>query len=141
MRSVRIRTGKSHKRSPNPIRLISVLRSIYLFSGVVFVAIGFVGAVLPVLPTTPFLILAAACFARSSRRLENWLLEHPAFGPMLRDWRARGAIPWRAKMMALAGICLGFVLFWIGSDPTPLLAAAVALLMLTGLAYVFSRPS
>lgn len=117
------------------------MRTLYLLLGMFFVALGFVGAVLPVLPTTPFLIVAAACFARSSPRLEAWLLNNPSFGPLLRDWRARGAIPQRAKLMALAGCALGYVLFFIGSEPTLLPALAVALLMATGLLYVFSRPS
>ena len=109
--------------------------------GLFFVALGFIGAFLPVLPTTPFLILAASCFARSSRRLERWLVEHPWFGPLLRDWRLRGAIPRKAKFMALAGMMAGFALFLTGSEPGPVLTAAVALLMIGGLAYVFSRPS
>lgn len=117
------------------------LRGVYLAAGLLFVALGFIGAFLPVLPTTPFLILAAACFARSSRRLETWLLDHPRFGPTLRAWRERGAIPRKAKMMSLAGTTAGFVLFWLGSHPGPLLASAVAALMLAGLAYVFTRPS
>lgn len=117
------------------------LRGVYLAAGLLFVALGFVGAFLPVLPTTPFLILAAACFARSSRRLESWLLDHSRFGPTLRDWRERGAIPRRAKMMSLAGTTAGFVLFWLGNHPGPLLVSAVAALMLSGLAFVFTRPS
>ncbi|MGI6855214.1 YbaN family protein [Mesorhizobium sp. 1B3] len=117
------------------------MRAIYLALGLFFVALGFVGAFLPVLPTTPFLILAAACFARSSRRLENWLLEHPRFGPLLRDWRLRGAIPKKAKLAALVGTSLGFLVFWLGSNPGPMLMTAVAALMLTGLAFVFTRPS
>ena len=119
----------------------ALLRGVYLVLGLAFVALGFVGAFLPVLPTTPFLILAVACFARSSKRLESWLLEHPRFGSTLRDWRERGAVPRKAKMMALGGSSVGFVLFWLGSNPGPLLMGAVAALMLTGLVYVFSRPS
>lgn len=117
------------------------LRGVYLAAGLVFLALGFVGAFLPVLPTTPFLILAAACFARSSRRLESWLLDHPRFGPTLRDWRERGAIPRKARMMSLAGTSIGFILFWFGSHPGPVLTTAVAALMFFGLAYVFTRPS
>lgn len=117
------------------------MRRVYLALGLAFVAIGFVGAFLPVLPTTPFLILAAACFARSSPRLEGWLLAHPRFGPLLRAWREHGAIPSRAKLMALAGTALGFLLFWIGSKPGPALTIGVGVLMAAGLAYVFTRPS
>jgi uncharacterized membrane protein YbaN (DUF454 family) len=117
------------------------LRGLYLAAGLFFVVIGFAGAFLPVLPTTPFLILAAACFARSSRRLESWLLDHPRFGPTLRAWRERGAIPAKAKMMSLAGTSGGFALFWFGGNPGPALTAGVAGLMLVGLGYVFTRPS
>jgi uncharacterized membrane protein YbaN (DUF454 family) len=117
------------------------MRHIYLVLGIGCVALGFIGAFLPVLPTTPFLILAAACFARSSPRLENWLLSHRQFGPMLRAWRERGAIPRKAKLMALAGMSIGFIAFWMGSNPGPLLIVGVGVIMLSGLAYVFSRPS
>ena len=117
------------------------MRRLYLVLGLLFVALGFVGAFLPVLPTTPFLILATTCFARSSPRLENWLLSHPHFGSALRDWRERGAIPFRAKLLALAGIIAGFLLFWIGSAPGPILMASVGTFMIVGLVYVFTRPS
>ena len=116
-------------------------RAVFLVVGLLFVAIGLVGVALPVLPTTPFLILAVACFARSSLRLEAWLLDHPRFGPPLRLWRERGAIPPRAKAAAAAGSALGFVLFQITTHPGPLATAAVALLMLAGLGYVLTRPS
>jgi uncharacterized membrane protein YbaN (DUF454 family) len=117
------------------------MRYVYLGLGLVFVALGVIGAFLPVLPTTPFLILAAACFARSSPRLESWLLNHPQFGPMLRAWREHGAIPRKAKLMALSGVSISFVLFWIASNPGPLLLIGVGALMLTGLVYVFTRPT
>jgi len=109
--------------------------------GVSFVAIGLVGAVLPVLPTTPFLILAAACFARSSPRLEAWLLHHRRFGPLLRDWRRHQVIPRRAKRLACGGMTVGYGFFWFTTGPGWPLAMAVAALMLTGAGYVLSRPS
>jgi len=68
------------------------LRGVYLAAGLAFVGLVFIGAFLPVLPTTPFLIVAVACFARSSKPLENWFLEHRRLGPILQEWRCRGAI-------------------------------------------------
>lgn len=118
-----------------------LVRGVFLCLGLGFVALGLVGVALPVLPTTPFLILAVACFARSSERLERRLLDHPRFGPPLRAWRERGAIPRRAKIMALAGTSLGFAVFLVTARHGLLLTGAVALLMLGGLAFVFTRPS
>lgn len=115
----------------------------YVFFGIgcLMVALGLIGAVVPLMPTTVFLIAAAACFAQSSPRLEAWLLDHPRFGPTLRDWRAHGAISRPAKLTACAGMAAGFVIFWIGSHPSALFAAVVAGLLLTSALYVVSRPT
>jgi uncharacterized protein len=94
------------------------LRFLWLCAGGVAMALAVAGAVLPLLPTTPFLLLAAYCFARSSPRLHDWLLGHRAFGPLIRDWRDRGAISRRAKraaylsMAAVFGLSLAFGLPW-----------------------------
>ena len=62
--------------------------------------LGLIGIVLPLLPTTPFVLLAAYCFSLGSARYEQWLLSHPRFGPMVRDWRGQHAVPLRAKQLA-----------------------------------------
>ncbi|WP_448551544.1 YbaN family protein [Thalassotalea montiporae] len=74
--------------------------------GLLFVGLGILGVVLPVLPTTPFLIVAAACFAKSSPRLHQMLLDNRIFGPMIRDWQAHRSIPLRAKRIALVSMVL-----------------------------------
>lgn len=118
-----------------------MIRLGWLALGCLFVGLGMVGAVLPLMPTTIFLILAAGCFARSSPRLEAWLLNHPRFGPTLRNWRKRGAIGPRAKAMACGGMGLGYGLFLLGARPGPGLALLVAAVMGGCAAFVLSRPS
>jgi uncharacterized membrane protein YbaN (DUF454 family) len=81
-------------------------RQLYLAAGLVLVGIGFLGLFLPVLPTTPFLLLASFCFARSSPRLEAWLRRTPYFGPLIRDWdEHRGVRPW-VKAQAITVVVL-----------------------------------
>jgi uncharacterized membrane protein YbaN (DUF454 family) len=109
--------------------------------GVLFVGLGIVGAFLPLMPTTIFLILAAGCFARSSPKLDAWLMNHPRFGPVLRAWREHGAVPRRAKVMACAGMLTGFAVFFFGVHPKLWLAAAVGGALLLIAAYVVSRPA
>ena len=76
-------------------------RWLYVTLGLLFVAVGILGAILPVLPTTPWILLAGACFARSSPRLHRWLKSSPYFGHMLRDWEAHRGIRWRVKAFAV----------------------------------------
>ncbi|WP_235512808.1 YbaN family protein [Sphingomonas sp. Leaf17] len=78
--------------------------------GLACVALGIIGAVLPLMPTTIFLILAAGCFARSSPALERRLLDHPRFGPLILGWRRERVIPVRAKIMACTGMAFGLAL-------------------------------
>lgn len=117
------------------------VRAGWLVLGLVFVGLGFVGAFVPLMPTTIFLILAAACFTRSSPRLEGWLLNHSRFGSTLRAWRAEGAVPRRAKIAACLGMAAGYGLFWWAVRPGLWLGLAVAAVMAACALFVSSRPS
>ena len=128
------------KPAPKPPKP-RLARGVWLALGLICVALGFIGAVVPLMPTTVFLILAAGCFARSSPRLEAWLLDHPRFGPTLRAWRRDRAIPRAAKVMACLGMTTGLALFWWGAHPHWPLLLLVAMILGLCAAYVVSRPS
>lgn len=115
-------------------------RYLYFSLGCVMVGLGVIGAILPLMPTTIFLILAAGCFARSSPAYEQWLLQHPRFGASLRGWREEGAISVPAKCMACIGMSVGFALFYVGAHPSTGLLVGVAAVMLASGIYVVSRP-
>ncbi|MCC7134260.1 MAG: YbaN family protein [Gemmatimonadales bacterium] len=87
----------------------------FVAAGHLFVALGVVGAFLPVMPTTVFLILAASCYARGSARFHQKLRGHPTFGPVVRDWEEHRAMSRRAKTIAVSMIVVsfGFALFFI----------------------------
>ncbi|WP_026177407.1 YbaN family protein [Thiobacillus denitrificans] len=91
-------------------RHVLPVRLVFAALGTLFLGLGVAGLFLPVLPTTPFLLLAAACYARSSRRIFDWLLSHAHFGPLIREWREHRAIPYRAKRIALILIALSFAI-------------------------------
>lgn len=87
-------------------------RAPWLIAGVLALAVGIVGIFVPLLPTTPLVLLAAACFSRGSSRCEHWLLNHPRFGPMVRDWRRNRMVPLRAKQLATVTMALGSAYAW-----------------------------
>lgn len=82
------------------------LRRFYFVVGWIALGLGILGVLLPLLPTTPFVLLAAACFARSSQRFYDWLLGNRHFGHYIRDWRAGKGIPRKAKLIAIAMLAL-----------------------------------
>ncbi|UYY60277.1 YbaN family protein [Sphingomonas sp. S2-65] len=127
--------------SPPGLARSRVARGGYLVLGLCFVGLGVIGAFLPVMPTTIFIILAAWSFGKSSPRLEKWLLDHRLFGPPLHAWRAEGAIPTIAKIVAVASMAGGYALFLWQAHPALWLAAGVAALLLACAAYVLSRPA
>lgn len=117
------------------------LRLLYILAGIGFVLLGIAGAFLPVLPTTPFMLLAAACFARASPRFYNWLLNNPLFGPTVLEWRRHRSIPWRIKITAimLMSVTLGIsIVFFV---PRLELQLALALGGLVLGIYLYRIPS
>ena len=117
-------------------------RALWAALGLTFVGVGGLGVVVPGLPTTPFLLLAAACFARSSPRLYAWLLRNPTFGPLIEDFRAGRGVSMRVKVTALS-MMAAFVTFALlvplrGKLGPTLLVAAVAAV---GAAYILRLPT
>jgi uncharacterized membrane protein YbaN (DUF454 family) len=114
---------------------------ILLTLGHFFLVLGIIGALLPVLPTTPFLLLAAYFYSKSSERIHNWLMNHKYLGPSLRDWHERGVIGIKAKWIAT--IMLGLIIGWrIPLLDIPLAAKIFASTVLVGvLVFIWSRPS
>ncbi|MBF0383082.1 MAG: YbaN family protein [Magnetococcales bacterium] len=118
-----------------------MVRIVYLLTGFVFLGLGALGALLPILPTTPFLILALACFAQSSQRFHRWLYNHHLFGPYLQNWSRYRVIPPIAKIFAMTSM-VGSLLYILLFLETPIyLIALIALIMAYGAWFVLTKPS
>lgn len=109
--------------------------------GFVFVGLGFLGVFLPLLPTTPFLLLALACFARSSPQIHTWLVNHHILGQYVRDWERDRSIPVRAKILSIVMMSASFAWLALGTN-----APAIAVWMTGGILvlvaiYIVTRPS
>lgn len=117
------------------------MRLIYIAIGCAAIVLGVIGIFLPLLPTTPFLLVAAWAFAKSSPRLESWLVTHPRLGRPLRDWRERGAIPARAKLIAVAAMAasLAYVLLVPSIPAYGKIGAALVLACCA--TFILTRPS
>lgn len=116
------------------------MRPVWFVIGLAATAFGIAGAVLPLLPTTPFLLLAAFAFARSSPRLHDWLVTHPMLGPPIENWRANGAIAPRVKILAvivMAATLAASVLAGLDGWIILLQAGVMALVAI----FILTRPS
>ena len=108
--------------------------------GLISLVTGVIGIILPLLPTTPFILLSAFCFARSSRRLHDWLLSHRHFGPPIQQWRDYGAISRSAKKLAVITM-LGVLAISVAVG-VPLAIIGLQALALIGTAtFILTRPS
>jgi len=115
------------------------MRYLWALLGLVCVIIAVIGMFLPFLPTVPFLLLAAFFFARSSKRLHDWLLNHPRFGPPIIDWQERGVISRQSKWLSSASIALAFGLS-VAFGLRPILLVTQAFLLVGVALFIWSRP-
>ncbi len=106
--------------------------------GTLFVGLGLLGAVLPLLPTTPFLLLAAACYARGSVRFYRWLLNNRLFGPSIRAWRRDRTMPVKAKRTAIILVVITFGVT-IGFFVTGLITRVLLVLLAAGIVFFLLR--
>ena len=106
-----------------------LIRRVWIGAGTIFVGLGTLGMFLPLLPTTPFLLLAAACYARGSKRFYNWLVSNRWFGNYIKNYRERKALPLRIKAFSI-------VLLWatIGYSAVSVVKAPLVRALLIGIA-------
>jgi uncharacterized membrane protein YbaN (DUF454 family) len=114
-------------------------RPLWFVLGLASVAAGAAGVVLPLVPATPFLLLAAFCFARSSPRLHAWLVGHPQFGPVINDWHEHGSIARNVKVTAL--VLMGLTLAGSAAfGVAPWILAIQAVVLAAAATFIVTRP-
>ncbi len=117
------------------------LRYVLIGASAVFLLLGFIGLFLPVLPTTPFVLLSAACYARSSTRFYNMLMNHVWLGPPLRQWKVSRSISVKTKVMAIGLMALTMVptiVFWV---PVPAVKVGLAVIGLSVSIFLIRLPT
>lgn len=115
-------------------------RATWLAIGVVSLLLGAAGILLPLLPTTPFVLVAAVAFAKSSDRLHQWLIEHNVFGPLIANWRRGGTISRSAKIASILSMIAILVVSLLLTLPT-LVIVVQGLVLGVCAAFILSRPS
>lgn len=115
-------------------------KAFWVAAGFIALALGIIGIPLPLLPTTPFLILAAFCFGKSSDRLHDWLVTHPKLGPPIASWREHGAISKKGKIAAGLAMAAAFVISLIAGVASFILGIQAVVLALVSL-FIFTRPT
>lgn len=133
-----------YRKDPNAPKHV---RAKHLISRVAWIALGFIalglgvlGIVLPLLPTTPLVILAAFAFAKSSPRLHDWLLQNRTFGPIIIEWQTQGVIAPRYKAIAISMMLAALILSIVIGVPVFVIAIQMICLSLAA-CFILSRPS
>jgi uncharacterized membrane protein YbaN (DUF454 family) len=116
-------------------------RWVFLALAWVFFALGVLGVLLPVVPTTPFMLLALWAFSRSSRRFHDWLYHHRVFGPPLQRWRRERVVPWWTKTLALASMGASTAYVGLIVRPPWYALAAMAAVVAAGAIYILRIPT
>jgi uncharacterized membrane protein YbaN (DUF454 family) len=99
--------------------------------GFLFLGLAIVGVFLPLLPTTPFVLLAAGCFAQTSERMHRWILSNPTFGPMIRKWEEKRCVSCRVKSVAIGSmVVVGGTSIFLALEQTAWRIAGLALILL-----------
>lgn len=115
--------------------------SLLLLAGHICLFLGIIGALLPFLPTTPFLLLAAFCYSKSSERLHRWMINHKYLGPPLSDWERNGVIGIKSKLLATVMISL-VIFLRLPYLEVALAIRVLAIATLCGvLIFIWTRPS
>ncbi|MEO9575928.1 MAG: YbaN family protein [Tateyamaria sp.] len=131
--------AKPHMKDPSCARSKLALM-LWLLIGIIALGCGAIGVLLPILPTTPLVILAAFAFAKGSPQLRRWLVEHRIFGPMIADWEGYGAIARQDKIFACCIMAASlFCSFLVGVRPSVLIVQA--LILCAAATYVLTRPT
>ena len=115
------------------------MRTLWVIGGWTAFACGLAGVILPLVPTVPFMLLAAFCFARGSERFHDWLVNHPRFGPGIRDWQAHGAISRKGKLAAIAAISMALIVSLV-IGVRPMILGIQADVMACVLLFILTRP-
>ena len=136
-------TGDDSENIPqvDETSLSPVARYVFMAIGFFFVGLGAIGVFLPVLPTTPFLILAVMAFSRSSQKFHDWLYTHRVFGPYIRAWNQHRVIPVQAKFLAVTFMFGGWLIFTFTVATTWLWPALLAAAEIAVAFYILSKPS
>ena len=114
-------------------------RVVLILVGLTALALGALGVVLPLLPTTPFVLVAAIAFANSSERLHQWLLDHDLFGPLITNWRQYGAISRPTKILSLVSMVAIVTISWLLAVPTYVIVIQVLTLSISA-TFIVTRP-
>lgn len=117
------------------------MKAVYFSLGWIFFSLGAIGVILPVLPTTPFMLLALWSFSRSSNRFHNWLYNHRFFGPSLQQWSRYRVIPLPAKIMSISFMSLSMLYMSFYSPVGIVVKMLIAALMLYGAWFILTKPS